>query len=419
MPVLRRVRAAASPPRGGDAFSSKTGDPAREPPYDDQMSPIARIRAYISRSPQRLDAALATLAFVCSVVVGIRANGDFELRTPADVHPVAYVVFAVAALALLRRRQRPLLVFAIALACSGVVIAQPHGQVAVAFLVSLYGAGRYAEGRAAMAVPAAAMGFAVIDAVSTDSPVSDAVGGSLVVFVIWYVGTRVRHRGERSALLAREQMAQENRVLAEERARIARELHDVVAHGVSLMTVQAGAAKTVAVADPASAVQAMAAVEQTGREALSELRHLLAVLRPDSSTGELGPQPGLAGVERLVAQFGEAGLKVTLDMDPVPAVLPARVDLFAYRIVQEGLTNALKHAGPGTSTDVRVRIGPRDVTLEVSDDGRGATPVPSSGHGLVGMRERVQLLGGTLEAGVRPGGGFRVHAVLPIREESA
>jgi signal transduction histidine kinase len=187
---------------------------------------------------------------------------------------------------------------------------------------------------------------------------------------------------------------------------------------VSLMTVQAGAAKTVALADPQSAAQAMAAVEQTGREALSELRHLLAVLRPDSSPGELGPQPGLAAVERLVTQFREAGLKVSLDMDPVPDDLPARVDLFAYRIVQEALTNVLKHAGPGTSTDVEVRIGPRVVTLEVGDDGRGATLLPGSGHGLVGMRERVQLLGGTLQAGARRGGGFRVHAVLPMGEET-
>jgi signal transduction histidine kinase len=384
------------------------------------MSLTARVRASISRSPGKVDAAFAAVAFLVSVLVGIRDNGDPELRMPGDVQPLAYVVFAVAALALLRRRQRPALVFAVALVCSGLVFAQPHGQVGFAFLVSLYSAGRYADGRAAtMGVPGAAMGFAVIDAATTDAPVSDAIGGALVVFVIWYVGKRVRHRGERSVLVARERVAQENRVLAEERARIARELHDVVAHGVSLMTVQAGAAKTVAAVDPQSAVEAMAAVEQTGREALSELRHLLAVLRPDSSPGELGPQPGLAGVERLVAQFREAGLEVSLDMDPVPTSLPARVDLFAFRIVQEALTNVLKHAGPGTPTVVRVRIEPRAVTLEVSDDGRGATLLPGSGHGLVGMRERVQLLGGTLQATTRSGGGFRVQAVLPVNEESA
>lgn len=384
------------------------------------MSLTARLRAPLTRRPERVDAALAALAFVLSVVVGIRKNGDFALHTPLEVEPLAYLVFAVAALALLRRRERPVLVFAIALVCSGlVVVAQSDGQVAVAFLVSMYGAGRHASGRAAtIGVPAAAMAFAVLETMRTNAPVSEAVGGALMVFVIWYVGKRVRHRGERATLLASERAAQENRVLAEERARIARELHDVVAHGVSLMTVQAGAAKTVALADPEGAVQAMAAVEQTGREALSELRHLLAVLRPDSSASELGPQPGLAGVERLVAQFRDAGLQVSLDMDPLPPALPARVDLFAYRIVQEGLTNVLKHAGPGTATEVRIRIAPRVVTLEVSDDGRGATLLPGSGHGLVGMRERVQLLGGTLQAAARPGGGFRVHAVLPLGEES-
>lgn len=361
---------------------------------------------------------LAVSAFLVSVVIGLRDNGNAELRVPWDVEPVAWVVFVAAAAALLRRRQHAALVFVVTLAGSAVLLAQPHSQIGFAFLVSLYSAGRYAEGRVAtIAVPAAAMAFAVVDAFTTESPVSDVVGGAIVVFVIWYVGKRVRHRGERAVLVAREQAAQENRVLAEERARIARELHDVVAHGVSLMTVQAGAAKTVAVADPQGAVQAMAAVEQTGREALSELRHLLAVLRPESSTGELGPQPGLAGVERLVAQFREAGLEVSIDLDPVPATLPARVDLFAYRIVQEALTNVLKHAGPGTPVTIEVRIEPRVVTLEVSDDGRGATLLPGSGHGLVGMRERVQLLGGTLQAAARPGGGFRVHAVLPVNEE--
>ena len=389
------------------------------PPYDDQMSLTTRVSASLDRSPRRVDVALAVVAFVVSVVVGIKDDGNAELRTPWDVEPLAYLVFAVAALALLRRRQQPALVFAIVLACSGLVIAEPNGQVGVAFLVSLYTAGRYADGRiATIGIPAAAMGFAVIDAFTTESPVSDAVGGALVVFVIWYVGKRVRHRGEKSVLVERERVAQENRVLAEERARIARELHDVVAHGVSLMTVQAGAAKTVALADPQGAVQAMAAVEQTGREALSELRHLLAVLRPDSSSGELGPQPGLAGVERLVAQFREAGLAVSLDLDPVPAALPARVDLFAYRIVQEALTNVLKHAGPGRSAAVQVRVQPQMVTVEVTDDGRGATLLPGSGHGLVGMRERVQLLGGTLQAMPRAEGGFRVQAVLPINEES-
>jgi signal transduction histidine kinase len=209
-------------------------------------------------------------------------------------------------------------------------------------------------------------------------------------------------------------------VLADERARIARELHDVVAHGVSLMTVQAGAAKTVAAADPEAAAQAMAAVEQAGRQALGELRHLLAVLRPDRSDEELGPQPGLADVPRLVDRFREAGLRVTLDADAAPAGLPARVDLFAFRIVQEAMTNVLKHGGPGTAAEVTVRVGGRAVTVSVVDDGHGTHVLPvRSGHGLVGMRERTQLLGGILQAGPRPDGGFQVTATLPLGEESA
>lgn len=221
------------------------------------------------------------------------------------------------------------------------------------------------------------------------------------------------------AQLAREQAAEARRVVTEERARIARELHDVVAHRVSLMTVQAGAAKTVAAVDPDGAHQAMAAVEQTGREALDELRHLLGVLRPDAAAGDLGPQPGLADLAGLVKQFTDAGLEVSFATADAHDALPARVDLFAYRIVQEALTNVLRHAGPDARAEVRVGVDTDGVVIEVRDDGQGATATPRTGHGIVGMRERALLLGGRLDAGPRPGGGFQVVAHLPIREEPA
>jgi signal transduction histidine kinase len=228
----------------------------------------------------------------------------------------------------------------------------------------------------------------------------------------------------------------------EERARIARELHDVVAHRVSLMTVQAGAAKAVAAEDPEGALRAMAAVEEAGRQALDELRHLLGVLRPETGLDGLGPQPGLADLPRLVEQTRGAGLDVSLATDGLSGELPARVDLFAYRIVQEALTNVLKHAGPGARTQVRLGSDRKGIVIEVVDDGNGLEPPSaaagslrpagspvddrqdrrsgrSAGHGIVGMRERARLLGGTLEARPRPDGGFRVVAHLPTGGEPA
>jgi signal transduction histidine kinase len=185
------------------------------------------------------------------------------------------------------------------------------------------------------------------------------------------------------------------------------------------MTVQAGAAQAVAAQDPGAAVRAMAAVEEAGRQALGELRDLLGVLRPDSEGDGLGPQPGLADLPRLVDRVREAGLDVSYEASGLPTALPDRVDLFAYRIVQESLTNVLKHAGPGSHAEVRLERDVGGVLVEVLDDGPSAgddrvEAAGGPGHGLVGMRERVLLLGGDFDAGARPGGGFRVSAHLPL-----
>jgi len=207
--------------------------------------------------------------------------------------------------------------------------------------------------------------------------------------------------------------------VTEERTRIARELHDVVAHRVSLMTVQAGAAKTVAADDPEGALQAMEAVEDAGRQALVELRHLLGVLRPEAEVDGLGPQPGLGDVPRLVDEFREAGMDVSLTMNGAQTDLPVSVDLSAYRIVQEALTNVLKHAGTGASAEVHLSTDNHGVAIEVLDNGHGVSTLPGSGLGIVGMRERALLSGGSLDAGPRPGGGFQVVAHLPIGDEQA
>jgi signal transduction histidine kinase len=247
-----------------------------------------------------------------------------------------------------------------------------------------------------------------------------------VVAVAWVLGHFVGDRQvyaaqleERTAELeqAREELAR--RAVVEERLRLARELHDVVAHAMSVIAVQSGVGAHVAASRPEEVGKALAAIEATSRGALTELRRLLGVLRQDSEPqASLMPVPGLANLDSLLTEVGKAGLAVRVRVKGTPAPLPAGVDLSAYRIVQEALTNVVKHAGPAHA---QVTIGYRDqdVTVEVIDDGRGAvTPADDgrvgSGHGLIGMRERVAVFGGDLQVGPRPGGGFRVVARLPL-----
>jgi signal transduction histidine kinase len=233
---------------------------------------------------------------------------------------------------------------------------------------------------------------------------SDRPSSSLpsLVFVAgaWVLGDNARVRRERQEESAR-------RAVADERARIARELHDVVTHNVSVMVVQAAAGNDVFDDHPEKAREALQAVEETGREALGELRRLIDVV-----SGGNAPQPGLDRLDALVEQVRRAGVHVDLTVEGTPRELPAALDLSAYRIVQESLTNTLRHAHASRAT-VRVRYTDAAVELEVADDGVGAGST-DGGLGLVGMRERVALFRGELRAGSRPGGGFAVHASLPL-----
>lgn len=220
-----------------------------------------------------------------------------------------------------------------------------------------------------------------------------------------------RAAAEREAVLAEEQA---RTAVADERARIARELHDAVAHSVSVMVLQAGGVRRLLGDDPTREREreALAGVEETGRQAVVELHRMLGILRKRDDGAELAPQPSLARVGALVDQVREAGLDAQLKIEGEPAALAPGLDMSAYRILQEALTNALRYA-PGARVDVSVRYG-RDLQLEVRDDGPGRAPSQGSGHGIVGMRERAALFGGELEAGPLPGGaGFRVHARLP------
>jgi signal transduction histidine kinase len=272
---------------------------------------------------------------------------------------------------------------------------------------------------------------------SVDLPVAYLLASNgLVMLVCFFLGRAVHNR--RAYVAALEDRAQTaeldrraivERAVADERRRIARELHDVVAHHVSVMGVLATGTRRALPRDPKAADEALATIEETGRVALREMRRLLFVLRSDAEpAGELEPQPGLPGIEGLLEQVREAGLPVELTVSGDPGRVDPGIALAVYRITQEALTNALKHAGPA-SADVRLSFTPKELTIEISDTGRGPRPglaagemlpgpLPVSlGHGLLGMRERINLYGGTLHAGARAGGGFRVAARIPLEPE--
>lgn len=250
------------------------------------------------------------------------------------------------------------------------------------------------------------------------------LSAAMIAVASFFVGRTVHNRRAYTASLEeRAQTAEENQravadqAVAEERRRIARELHDVVAHHVSVMGVLATGARRVLDRQPAAADEALRTIEETGRTVLREMRRLLTVLRTETEQDvELTPQPGVAGIESLVEQVREAGLPVTLRVTGESTPLDPGVALTLYRIVQEALTNTLKHAGDAMA-EVRLDVGRHWLLLEVFDTGRGPRlDAPHLGHGLLGMRERVALYGGTLRTGPRPGGGYRVYARIPLEQ---
>ena len=235
-------------------------------------------------------------------------------------------------------------------------------------------------------------------------------GVAVVTVIAWLIGHSIRQARARTDLLRAQ-------TVMAERLRIARELHDIVAHSIGIIAIQAGAGRRVFDARPAEARDALAAIEATSRETLSGLRRMVTGLRlaepgPGPGQAPLGPAPGLAGIERLAAMTLEAGVKVEVDWRGSREPLPADIDLSAFRIIQEAVTNVVRHAGTG---QCRVLIDQQDgyLSIEVTDSGRGGS-VAGTGYGITGMRERAALLGGDFSAGPRPGGGFRVAARLPV-----
>ena len=332
-------------------------------------------------------------------------------------------------LPLAARRRFPGTVLALILA-SGLAFAAlglPPDILGITILVAVYSVAAYGSRWVSLAgLAAAELGLAAVQLTPSRIGVDTLVGNLGVVAAAWLLGVFAHNYRiyaatleERTAELEQAEEALARRAVAEERLRLARELHDVVAHAMSVIAVQSGVGAHVAKTQPKEAAKALAAIEATSRAALEELRRLLGVLRQENEPqGELAPVPGLGDLDGLLAEVANAGLAVRLRVEGTPAPLPAGVDLSAYRIVQEALTNVVKHAGPARA-QVVVGYRDQDVRVEVTDDGRGVTAPTSNGrarvgHGLIGMRERVQVFGGDLEVGPRPGGGFRVAARLPL-----
>jgi signal transduction histidine kinase len=262
--------------------------------------------------------------------------------------------------------------------------------------------------------------LAAIAAAADEDRLGDGIFVGGLLLAVWGAGTVVRGRQELAAALQARTLELEHEreenarlAVAAERARIARELHDIVAHDLSIMVVQAGAERRALAGSRPETADVLATIEATGRTAMAEMRRLLGVLRRSADDVALAPQPTLRHLDDLVSQVREAGLPVELHVEGRARPLAPGVDLSAYRIVQEALTNALKHAGPARASVV-LRYGDEALDVEVVDDGTGATAASAGGHGLIGMRERVAILGGSLDVGRRPGGGYAVRAKLPL-----
>jgi signal transduction histidine kinase len=343
--------------------------------------------------------------------------------------PLWFDILAILAitLPLLLRRRFPFggpVAVGAALALSSFVDGRlvPNGLITVLFGIAAFVLMGMLRDRN-QALAGLAFGVGVVAIVAHNDPkagVGNFVFVSIVFSIAWLIGflvSRTFHEAERAReRAARAEREREERALlavSDERARIARELHDVVGHSVSVMTVQASAARRLLRPQQEKEREALLVVEKTGREAMAEMRRMVGVLRRPEEAPALAPQPSLEQIETLVDHTREAGLPVTLRIEGDPVQLPPGVDLTAYRLVQEALTNTMKHA-QASSAEVVVRYGDGDVELTISDDGVGGADGDSGGHGLVGMRERVSVYGGELEAGPRADGGFRLRARLPI-----
>ena len=379
------------------------------------------------RHPQRVDLAIATVlgAFNVLALFAPRDYLEIDFRD-ADALGVGLTLASCAAVAL--RGRWPVPAFAVATAGSLAVLALGYPQAfgGVAALFTLYTVAARCSLRTSIASGLAAWGvlFGVLIFGPFELVVADWFGNTLVLTTGWALGRAVRAQRERVAGLEERNLAleaaresQTRAALTEERNRIAREMHDIVAHSLTAMTVQAAAARRLVRRDPDSAEHVLDAVQGAGRSALDELRRVLGVLDPKDGDDALPlqPQPGLADLPELVERVRATGLDVSLEQEGEAVPLDAGVALAAYRIVQESLTNALKHAGPAHVV-VRLTWWPGRLDISVEDDGRGALTGDAplgTGRGLTLLRERAEVYGGSVSAGPRTGGGYALSATLP------
>ncbi|MFI8432472.1 sensor histidine kinase [Streptomyces sp. NPDC079020] len=401
---------------------------------------LVRARRWLRDHPLAFDGALALIVFLSMICASFADPGaanagrpSFGTRSPG-VFSVFMMVLSAGALVLRRRRPMAVLAFTGALSAAEFVVTDPPAPVVMGVVIALYTVASRTDRPTTWRVGLVTMAVLTVAAmVFGSSPwyAQENLGVFAWTGMAGAAGDAVRSRRafvdairERAERAERTREEEARRRVAEERLRIARDLHDVVAHHIALVNVQAGVAAHVMDRRPDQAKEALAHVRDASRSALNELRATVGLLRqsgdPEAPTE---PAPGLAVLGGLVDTFRNAGLPVEVACADSEPPLPAAVDLAAYRVIQEALTNVRKHAGSGARAEVSViRVG---VTAEVTvlDNGRGGDARPAAededrhggGHGLVGMRERVTALGGTLTAGPRYGGGFRVHAILPVR----
>jgi signal transduction histidine kinase len=374
-------------------------------------SPSMRLRELTSRHADRLIAAALGALYCVEIATESHFAGDRAISFPAALAFCA---------ALAWRRRAPLVALALAVVIvelsnfAAPALAET-GAFLVGILLAIYSAGRYTRGRAlivGLALVAAAIPLAAIE------PGDPVAFTDIAFFAVlfggpWVVGRYARHRSERERVLVAERDVRAREAVAEERTRIARELHDVVAHAISLIVLQARGGRRMLADEPAETRRALDVIEHAGEQALGEMRRLLGLLRDDEPELTLAPPPSLRRIDELVAGTRASGLPVDVVIEGEPVELPPGVDVSAYRIVQEALTNALKHAGPAHAR-VTITYAPDAVDLAIVDDGPGVPSVNGGGYGLAGMRERVAIYGGQLESGARPEGGYALRVRLPL-----
>jgi signal transduction histidine kinase len=374
--------------------------------------------------PPLVDVVVALVLAAVTVVGPVLTADRQDGRRSLDALGVALLV--AGSLALIARRRYPVPTFAVTFACtlSYVLLDYPMGPIWFPMIVAL--ATMVMTGHRTAAIVAIAGGFVafawgpwLVGAQEHAPAIVNLVGLAAWLLVLLSASEVLRARRGRAEAAARAQEEEARRRVSDERLRIARELHDVVAHNISMINLQAGVALHLIDEQPQQARTALSAIKDASKEALVELRSVLGVLRQvDEVEGApRDPAPGLGRLPDLVEQANAAGLDVAVTTEGDARPLPAGLDLAAFRIVQEALTNVSRHAGPGATAAVRLTFGPDHLDVEVVDDGRGVAGPGSalgSGNGLTGMRERTESVGGTFEAGPRPGFGWRVHARLPL-----